>query len=316
MILLVSNRSDITTDFVVLELKKRGLPFFRLNTETIASGKIGYSVGKVEAAWVLDNCGERIPFREVRSAYYRRPEMPVISRSIANSAKAYCLGEWQEALRSALHSLEGRWLNSPSAIIAAENKSWQLATARECGLNVPETLITNDFELATQFVRSRRCVAKPLRMALVEHEGMEHVIFTTRLESLRSDKKGPLEASPVILQQEIPKRFDLRIVVVGESVFAAEIHSQSFDESTVDWRRGDGRRLRHAIHGVPAAIAKRCVALTKSLGLRFSAIDMVLGTDEQYWFLEANPNGQWAWIESRTGLKIAGAIVDELAHNC
>jgi len=48
------------------------------------------------------------------------------------------------------------------------------------------------------------------------------------------------------------------------------------------------------------------------LGLRFAAIDLVLDQTGEYWFLEANPNGQWAWIESRTGLPISSAIVDEL----
>ncbi|MCQ3024054.1 hypothetical protein NLO85_26790, partial [Pseudomonas savastanoi] len=34
--------------------------------------------------------------------------------------------------------------------------------------------------------------------------------------------------------------------------------------------------------------------------------------DGKLWFLEINPNGQWAWIENQTGYPIAAAIVDEL----
>ena len=33
MLLLVTNRRDITIDYVVAELKRRQTPFFRLNTE-------------------------------------------------------------------------------------------------------------------------------------------------------------------------------------------------------------------------------------------------------------------------------------------
>jgi hypothetical protein len=32
LILLVTNKRDVTTDFVVLEMRRRGLPFIRLNT--------------------------------------------------------------------------------------------------------------------------------------------------------------------------------------------------------------------------------------------------------------------------------------------
>ena len=46
--------------------------------------------------------------------------------------------------------------------------------------------------------------------------------------------------------------------------------------------------------------------------LGFGAIDLIQDRDGAHWFLEINPNGQWAWIETRTGQPIATAIVDWL----
>jgi glutathione synthase/RimK-type ligase-like ATP-grasp enzyme len=63
---------------------------------------------------------------------------------------------------------------------------------------------------------------------------------------------------------------------------------------------------------LPETVVAACIEVTAALGLRFSAIDLIQDRDGAYWFLEANPNGQWAWIENRTGLPIARAIVDEL----
>jgi len=63
---------------------------------------------------------------------------------------------------------------------------------------------------------------------------------------------------------------------------------------------------------LPTEVAKACIALTQNLGLRFGALDFVLDPVGQLWFLEINPNGQWAWIETRTGHPIAAAIVTEL----
>jgi D-alanine-D-alanine ligase-like ATP-grasp enzyme len=68
----------------------------------------------------------------------------------------------------------------------------------------------------------------------------------------------------------------------------------------------------HRDHDLPASIAEQCVRLTQSFNLRFSAIDLVLDVEGEYWFLEMNPNGQWAWVESRVGLPISETIVDEL----
>ncbi len=59
-------------------------------------------------------------------------------------------------------------------------------------------------------------------------------------------------------------------------------------------------------------IANKCIDLVKRLGLKFSAIDMVLTPSGKYYFLEINPNGQWAWLEKRTGHKLTEALVDIL----
>jgi D-alanine-D-alanine ligase-like ATP-grasp enzyme len=50
--------------------------------------------------------------------------------------------------------------------------------------------------------------------------------------------------------------------------------------------------------------------------LRFAALDFIVTPDGEYVFLEANPNGQWAWIEHETGLPIAAAIADALEGSC
>ena len=63
---------------------------------------------------------------------------------------------------------------------------------------------------------------------------------------------------------------------------------------------------------VALSFAAPAVALVDELNLRFGAIDLIRDVNGEYWFLECNPNGQWAWIENRTGLPISAAIVDEL----
>ncbi len=54
------------------------------------------------------------------------------------------------------------------------------------------------------------------------------------------------------------------------------------------------------------------MAYLRRAGLRFGAFDLAEDAEGQLWFLECNPNGQWGWIESATGLPITDAIVSEL----
>jgi glutathione synthase/RimK-type ligase-like ATP-grasp enzyme len=102
---------------------------------------------------------------------------------------------------------------------------------------------------------------------------------------------------------------DIRVTVVGEQVFPAKIHSQEFEETMVDWRKGENAKVKHERIELPPEIEDKCIELTKRLGLHFGAIDFVLDRGMNYVFLEINPNGQWGWIEKRLGYDISGEIV-------
>ncbi len=313
MILIVTNERDLTSDYVVLELRRRGVPFYRLNSEQLSTTKVVFDPKRGENSWSVDVGDKRIDFSSIRSAYFRRPGTPAIDSHVGNGAtRRYCEVEWRAALTSALNSLGKRWLNSPLMILAAENKPRQLSMAHAIGFLVPDTLITNDFNQVQNFLSTGSIVAKPLREALFEADGEERVIFTSHIENLTERDKPSVMAAPVIYQMEILKHADIRATVVGEHVYAVEISSQDHDETKTDWRRGSRPDLPHNPHELPDDISNKCVQLVRDLGLRFGAIDLVLDQEGDYWFLEVNPNGQWAWIENRTGLPLTHAIVNEL----
>ena len=72
--------------------------------------------------------------------------------------------------------------------------------------------------------------------------------------------------------------------------------------------------LEHREHVLPNNIKKMCIELTRKLNLNYSAIDMILDENNDYVFLEINPNGQWAWIENKLQFPISKKIVDLLVE--
>jgi len=94
--------------------------------------------------------------------------------------------------------------------------------------------------------------------------------------------------------------------------FATAIWSQEKGDTEVDWRKGSHPDLEHEAISLPDEVAEQCRELVRRMNLRYGAIDLVCDRDGKLWFLEINPNGQWAWIENQTGYPIATAIVDEL----
>jgi glutathione synthase/RimK-type ligase-like ATP-grasp enzyme len=63
---------------------------------------------------------------------------------------------------------------------------------------------------------------------------------------------------------------------------------------------------------LPAEVERRCVELTRRLGLVYGAIDLIVTPAGEYVFLEINPTGEYGWIEDATGLPISDAICDLL----
>lgn len=312
MFLLVTNKRDLTADLIVLELKRRELPTVRLNTEDLAHGLL--EIQPSNSKWRVQFGDWVCTDTEVRAAYFRRPEPIKLLDSVREDCRLYSAMEWQSALDGLYYALDGKWLNAPHCIFAAENKVKQLALATRLGFRVPATLVSNSPLAVKEFCAVRTVVGKPLRQALLHLDGAESVVFTTRVHVDDATDARSVTATPLIVQEEIPKRFDVRVTVVGQKVFAATIDSQSFAETQVDWRRSSRTDLEHQAHSLPDSIETMCVSLTQALGLRFGAIDLILDKSGEYWFLEINPNGQWGWIEIRTGLPIAAAIVDELAR--
>ena len=311
MILIVTNASDLTTDYIVLELQRRAQPYFRLNAEDLPKARVTFGFESA-CDWSLELGGRKISGTAVSAAYFRRPGTPEIDGGVADKGeRAYCAAEWSALLKNLYARLGRRWLSAPATIMEAEDKPRQLLAAKAAGFMVPDAIVTNDIAVADTFIGRGPSVAKPLREALLDGE-TERVIFTNRVTQASARDARAFAAAPMIIQREIIKHADVRVTVVGSVVLAAAIYSQGAAEAEVDWRAASEQDLPYQAIDLPGFVRAQCIALAAHFELGFGAIDLVWDRDDAFWFLEINPNGQWAWIENRTGLPITATIVDAL----
>lgn len=311
MILLVTNRRDITMDYVVAELRRRDISFYRLNTELLPQS-ISTMSGRDRKKWSIRIGDREVRGEEVTAAYFRRPGAPNALDVVKDLAeKRYVESEWGSFLKSLYMCLEDVWFSSPTQIFLAEDKPRQLILAHELGFDIPEVCVTNDWTLVKKLTDQHRAIGKPLREAVLSGDN-ERVMFTHRIGALSESDAEAVALAPFIVQKEILKRYDVRVTVVGTNVFATAIWSQANAETEVDWRQGTRTDLKHERIELEESISQHCVDLVRALGLRFGAIDFVCDQEGKLWFLEINPNGQWAWIENLTGYPISRAIVDAL----
>ena len=314
-VLIVTTKTDITTDLVLLEFHKRGTRYIRFNTEDFPQ--------KVALSWRLTSNGvegflefprNTLSLNDVASIWYRRPVSPQISAAVQNEGfRRFAQRESAETLSGLWRTMDCFWMSRPEAINYANYKPRQLKVAQEIGFTIPKTLVSNSPEAVVRFQgECERLIAKPIFSGNIEVDGEKNVVFTTPVNELDLGAMESIRLAPTLFQEYIYKDIELRVTVIGSQVFAASINSQDIPESTHDWRRAQSDALSFQSYTLPDWLSQKCAQLVSSFGLAFGAIDLIKTPLGRYVFLELNPNGQWGWLEERTGDPYTATIASVL----
>ncbi len=113
-----------------------------------------------------------------------------------------------------------------------------------------------------------------------------------------------LSISPITLQEYIPGT-NIRSYVIADSVYSAEIRSNS-----LDFREDYQAQLIPM--DLPAQVRQDCLAIAKALYLEWTAIDWHRTPEGEYFFLEANPSPMFIHFEKQTGFPITDKLVNLL----
>ncbi|HWZ65882.1 MAG TPA: hypothetical protein VNX65_03735 [Patescibacteria group bacterium] len=310
-IVIISYEGDAHITFVAQHL---GIPYVTIDPISVPNGN-SLSFGSKSGQTIITYKGEQL--KNVIGVWYRKPQsidkskLPVPENYREYSYSA--LQQFIELLRGQFE--DALWVSDYYAIQRARNKVTQLAVAKQVGFRVPDALTTSDENDARSFVNKYGVViVKPLASIFpVKNETKPLGFFATKINPNQS--LNGLAFAPAIFQQLIDAVYDIRVTVVGDKVFSAVITNEGTTSKEVrDWRLGhvQGKIKISAFDDLPRNIAAACIAHQRAFGLNFSAIDLVMDKKGQFWFLENNPNGQWAFVEEETGQPIGKAIAQLL----
>jgi hypothetical protein len=318
MILIVSAGDDPAALAVERRLRARGVNVMLFDSGRFPSQAritVSYRDGVPRYALRVD--GQALRFDEITSVWFRRPNHCVADASIVDpEVRTIVEKDCGEFLSAVWDSMSCLMLpGSPSAMKIAQRKPTHMARAKALGFDIAPTVFTNDPQEFLDLYREQegRLIHKiTAYLALKERMGTEFSRLTcgvTRRDVMHAES---VSLAPIVFQAYVPKRLELRVTVVGERVFTAEIHSQDSNRTHFDWRRYDLGSTPHHAHELPRDVADRCVQLVAQFGLAYGTIDLILTPDGRYVFLELNSAGEYGWIEQVTGLPISDAIADLL----
>lgn len=296
-IVATTTPDDIHAAAVACVLAYRGHDFVPLYASDLPlAGTAAMTVGAARPSVMLGDT----PIDDATSVWLRRPTRPVLPDDMHPHDRPVAERELDAFVRGLYDVLAPRalWVNPIDHHRGANSKLRQLALAREVGLAIPETLVTNDPARIRALVAAHpgELIYKPFLPAVWRGGGEQHYPMTAVLTDDQLPDDDVLRLTPGIFQPRIAKRHELRVTIIGDHVVTARIHSQDADATRLDWRADDGRPPLE-LDALDPEIETRCRALMLRLGIVFGCFDFIVTPTGEHVFLEVNEQGQWLWVE-------------------
>lgn len=291
-ILIISSSFDKTVDYFIEKYGNKR--FIRLNVDELKINQISITnVPYFKVSIENDKYDIENLFDSISSIYYRKLFLPELQEYNAKY-HTYMQKEIYGFITGLVDSFEGRILTSPSILRKVENKVFQLKIAMELNFLFPYSLITNNKNLVNTL--QSKIIAKPISTGKLTKESAVHTSIVTK-------QVDNLELSPTYFQEYIEKDYELRITVVKEEFYCVKIVA----ENKIDWRSNEAKN-HYVLIETPEIVKHQCLKFLKACDLEFGAFDYIV-RNEEYYFLECNPNGQWLWLEQELGLDISNSIM-------
>lgn len=310
MILVLTHSADFfNVDIFFDYLTSKSIPYFRLNTDELNQNQ--QIAVRADGTFTLkDSHNHLFESHAITGVWHRKTWKVAVPDELDPDYAQLFFNEYRYLRNNLYQSLAHLpWINPlENEYFVERNKLYQLRIAREAGLNVPETIFTNSGDEIRNFLNSKnisRAVAKlhgPNGQSMSGAALMETIL----IESSDEQNFEGFEYCPMIIQPYIEKEFELRLAYVDGKCFSGKINNR---ENT-DWRTmqtGNWERYE-----VPCEISEKIKLMMNKFGLITGAIDIIKGTDGNYWFLEVNPQGEWGMLQKELNFPIAEAIADSL----
>jgi glutathione synthase/RimK-type ligase-like ATP-grasp enzyme len=303
VILLWGLTGDDPYDAVRAALTRRGAPFTMIDQRLVRQTDIELTLADRLTGTVAVG-GDQVRLEDVDAVYWRTYDvsrLPALAGDGPGSAALQTAWALEHALVAWLELTDALVVNRASAMVSNNSKPFQLDILRSHGFSVPATLVTTDPQAVLRFWTDHASVIYK------SVSGKRSIV--ARLTESHLSRLEHVTSCPTQFQQFIPGR-DHRVHVVGDDVFACEVHSDA-DDYRYAGVSGEPAQIRPA--RIPDEVAQRCVTVTHALGLQLSGVDLRRAPDGRWFCFEVNPSPAFTYYEAQTGQPIADAIASLLA---
>ncbi len=298
-------------------MREKGANFFRFNADDFLNGKvkINFFIDNKLKNWdfnIYDVESDRKIYRDdINIVWFRRFFKD--DRKLDNNydTNIFLNNELKRVYSLFEISLKDCfWINKPSDI---NNKFIQLQYAREVGLLIPHSSITNNRYYIEDFTDSKKIITKPateVKRITTKNYNKTLAVHRVILEELNLNF-----FFPSYIQSEISKQYEIRSFFFLNEVYSIAIFSQENNRTELDFRNyDDDKPNRMSKYTLPLNVTMKIIKLMKKLNMKSGSIDLIKNTNNEYIFLEVNPVGQFGFVSNSGNYYIEKIIAQKLVE--
>lgn len=206
---------------------------------------------------------------------------------------------------------KGKVINHPHYVNI--DKLTQIKIAKRCGMSVPHTIITSSKEQLKLFITKHdKVITKNLVSSPVFIFENNYYQTYTSLVSMEILEKTTEIFFPSLFQSVVEKEFEIRVIVVGDKIFACAILN---DEEILDIREVVNKHVADIIpYKLPIEMEHKIIQFMKIANLQIGSFDFIYNKNREYVFLEVNPSGQFLGYSDKCNYQIEKVIAEYLIN--
>lgn len=322
IVIIISEENDFSTDEVIEWLLSFGNIVYRLNVEDTIK-LIGIDLQKEEISLSTTNHGDiTISSKLIKSVWYRRGDLSIrYSKPSIQDEFMFLFNPIMEMVREEvnvmkelIYNLLTRGQSIGNFYTDHEvNKLLNLKHAKSCGIKTPDSFIVSTKQRLNEIkTMYEKVIIKPYTeggLIISNHEYYTH--DNTAL--LYDTTEYPDYFEPTLIQEYIEKKLELRIFYLKGSFYTSAIFSQLDEQTKIDFRNYNDKRPNRIVpYNLPEDIKTKLLDFLDQIAIDSGSIDMILTPDNNYYFLEINPVGQFHQISYPCNFYLEKLISEKL----
>lgn len=311
MILLISVDNDTMTDEICTWLSYQNKKFIRLN-ENQHINKVFFDfkngIYKISINDIEYN------LNDFKSAFYRNGGIyyntfTIIQGEIDSSLIEFYNSELKSVTGFLYYYLKINGTKIFGNLFTKEvNKLEVLFLAKSLGLKIPDTYILSQLKDLAKIDLSKKYITKAvseMRPIFAKNELYLNYTNEIDLNQIQNKKESIISS---LIQEKVVSIYEIRVFFFEKKIWAIA----TFDFSnSIDIRNIKDRDKKYLSCKLPIEIQRKIHKMVKTLNLKCGTIDLIK-SDNDYYFLEVNPLGQFHQVSYYGNYQIEKYIADLL----